>query len=748
MHFGRSLLVARQAIVVAAVLVVAGAGLIPLPVGARSSSLRETHRDGYAGPKSTQLRFVQNAGQFDPAARFQVQAGGATVWLAEDALWLTVLDGAAEARPLGDGDSSPLLSSPAVAGIHLKFSFVGANPHPRLEPFNRLDTRVSYFTGSDPARWHADVPVWGGVRYVGLYPGVDLELRGSDGMWTQSFVLEPGAKPDVLNAVRMRVEGMDGIALDGDRLRLSTPAGEIGWPLFHAEAAPSAPRVVGGDVLQPFTHAIARPPFRARPTAGNGGSADTGGLLFSSFLGGGGDDSGWAMARDGSGALYLSGLTVSADFPTTPGALQTAQQALDAFVAKINPAGTAVEYSTFLGGSGEEGGRAIAVDASGAAYVTGYTSSADFPTTPGALQNTHGGGDDMFVSKLDADGAGLLYSTYIGRLGEDTGRDITLGPDGAATVVGLTRSFDFPVTAGAYQPVYRGLTDGVVLRLDPAGSGLVYSTFFGGADYDEIRAVQPGAAGTLYVTGRTRSADFPVTAGAYQSNLGGDSDAFVTRLDATGAALVYSTLLGGAGYDYGRGIALDAAGAAYVTGLTLSFDFPATPGAIQTTYGTHQDAFVTKVDPTGGALVYSTYLGAGGGDAGRGIVLDGTGAAYVSGWTTSAGFPTTPGAYQRIKGGVGDAFVTKLEPSGSSLAYSTFYGGLGDDGAYGGILLEPGAIVVSGYTASPDLPITTGAFQPAYGGGADDVFVMKLTGGAQPARLDIMLPLILYGAQP
>lgn len=700
------------------------------------------------GSEGTPLRFVQNAGQFDPAACFQMQAGGATVWLAEDALWLTVLDGAAAAGPSAEGDSSGNVLSRAAAGVHLRLSFVGANPHPRVEPLDRLDTRMSYFIGGDATRWHADVPVWGGVRYVGLYPGVDLELRGSDGMWAQSFVLESGAKPDMLSAVRLRVEGMDGIALDGDRLRLSTSAGEIDWPLFYAEAAPSAPRVVGGDVLQPFTSAVARPPFRARPTGGNGGSTDTGGLFFSSFLGGGGDDSGWGMAQDGNGALYLSGLTASADFPTTPGAFQTEQQELDVFVTKINPAGTAVIYSTFLGGSGAEGGRAIAVDASGAAYVTGYTSSADFPTTPGALQTTYGGADDMFVAKLDADGAGLAYSTYIGRLGEDAGRDITLGPDGAATVVGLTRSFDFPVTAGAYQPAYRGLTDGVVLTLDPAGSGLVYSTFFGGTDYDEVRAVQPGAGGTLYITGRTRSADFPVTPGAYQSNLAGDSDAFVARLDATGGALVYSTLLGGADYDYGRGIALDAAGAAYVAGLTLSSDFPVTPGAFQTTYGTHQDAFVTKVNPSGSALVYSTYLGAGGGDAGRGIVLDGTGAAYVSGWTTSAGFPTTPGAHQRIKGGAGDGFVARLDPSGSSLAYSTFFGGSGDDGAYGGILLGPGTIVVSGYTGSSDLSITAGAFQPVYGGGADDVFVMKLARDVQPTRLDIVLPLVLYGAQP
>jgi hypothetical protein len=364
---------------------------------------------------------------------------------------------------------------------------------------------------------------------------------------------------------------------------------------------------------------------------------------------------------DGSGNAYVTGYTSSTDYDLTPGAFQTTKESYwDVFVTKLNATGTALVYSTYIGGSLDDVGYAIAVDGSGNAYVTGRTESTNYDVTPGAFQTTNGGRADVFVTKLNATGTALVYSTYIGGSWYDEGYGIAVDGSGYAYVTGKTSSTNYDVTTGAFQTTNGGNADVFVTKLNATGTALVYSTYIGGSGGEEGYGIAVDGSGNAYVTGYTESTDYDVTPGAFQTTNGGYSDVFVTKLNATGTALVYSTYIGGSGNDRGFGIAVDGSGNAYVTGYTSSTDYDLTPGAFQTTKEGYWDVFVTKLNATGTALVYSTYIGGSDEDRGRAIAVDGSGNAYVTGYTWSTNYDVTPGAFQTTNGGVWDVFVTKV----------------------------------------------------------------------------------------
>jgi hypothetical protein len=388
-------------------------------------------------------------------------------------------------------------------------------------------------------------------------------------------------------------------------------------------------------------------------------------LIYSTYLGGNGNDYGYGIAVDGGGNAYVTGTTTSTNFPTTPGAFQTVNGGglSDAFVTQLNADGTALVYSTYLGGSGQDEGFGIAVDGGGNAYVTGSTSSTDFPTTPGAFQTTLASSfGNAFVTKLTPDGTALAYSTYLGGYGTDVGRAIAVDGAGNACVTGGTGSTNFPTTPGAFQPTLGGTFNAFVTQLSADGTALIYSTYLGGSGSDQGFGIAVDGMGNAYVTGSTNSINFPTTPGAFQTTKGSilATNVFVTQLSADGTTLTYSTYLGGTNVDIGLGIAVDGAGNAYVTGWTGSTDFPTTPNAFQTESGGSYDVFVTKLSTDGTALVYSTYLGGNDADWGYAIAVDGAGSAYVTGYTNSSNFPTTPGAFQTTRTGSQNAFVTKL----------------------------------------------------------------------------------------
>ena len=467
---------------------------------------------------------------------------------------------------------------------------------------------------------------------------------------------------------------------------------------------------------------------------------------------------------DSGNNAYITGYTNTpgSGFPGTAGSpIQgtNAGGSWDVYVAKLNAAGTALVYSTYLGGNGQDLGEGIAVDSAGQAYVTGLTDApgSSFPGTAGSLiQSTNGGGNDVFVTKLNATGTALVYSTYLGGSGDDHGYGIAVDTAGHAYVSGSTTTSGsgFPGTAGSLiQSTFGGggiYGDAFVTKLNAAGTALVYSTYLGGSGNDASYAsgIAVDTAGQAYVSGFTDTpgSGFPgTTSSLIQNANGGGQDAFVTKLNAAGTALVYSTYLGGSGTDIGYGIAVDTAGNAYVTGQTNTSGsgFPGTAGSLiqSTNAGGPWDLFVTKLNAAGTALVYSTYLGGSGDDSGRGIAVDTASNAYVTGYTDTpgSGFPGTAGSLiQSTNGGDQDAIVAKLNAAGTALVYSTYLGGSGTEQGNGIAVDTASNAYVTGSTNTPGsgFPGTAGSLIQSTNGGGWDGFVAKIQ-FVTPVSIDI-----------
>ena len=713
------------------------------------------------------LSFEANQGQTHKDVRFLSRGPGYSLYLTASEAILVLLRPNSEGKQ--DGRSTPRRrEAPAqTMPVALRMSIVGAAPAPLVGGLEELPGKANYFIGKDPAKWRTDVPTYAKVHYREVYPGIDLVYYGNQRQLEYDFVVAPGADP---RKVVLGFKGADKLEIDaqGD-LVLHIPGGAIRQhkPVVYQEIDGTRQEVTGSYVLRGATrvgfHVAAYD--RSRPLI-----IDPVVLSYSTYLGGSGNESGSGIAVDANGNAYVTGVTTSNNFPTEFGGFQRACAGTfcgEAFVTKLNPTGSALIYSTYLGGRGHDFGISVAVDFAGNAYVTGSTESDDFPTTVGAYQRVQRGFTNAFITKLNPTGSALIYSTLFGGDNFNSGFGIAVDAAGNAYVTGQTSSNIFPTTAGAFQMKLAGggLTtgDAFVTKLDPAGSTPIYSTYLGGSGSDEGRGIALDSEGNAYVTGSTQSNNFPTTGGAYQPALrsGATGNAFVTKLNTTGSAAVYSTYLGGSRTEFGFGsadeafgIAVDIAGNAYVTGETFSTDFPTTPGAFQPAKrdvvegvllgGATTDGFVTKLHPTGSALVYSTYLGGSESDHGRGIAVDASGNAYVTGWTRSIDFPTTVEAVQPIRGDISaeDAFVTKLNQGGSTLLYSTYLGGGAGDIGIGIFVDAQGDAYVTGSTSSTDFPTTPGVFQPN-SGGSQDAFVAKITNVVLPA-----LPAIPFSGTP
>jgi len=455
---------------------------------------------------------------------------------------------------------------------------------------------------------------------------------------------------------------------------------------------------------------------------------------YSTYLGGTSSEFGIDIAVDDAGNTYVTGQTISPDFPTTAGAFDTTHNGLaDAFVTKLDASGSVV-YSTYLGGTAAEAGLGIAVDDAGNAYVSGGSASPDFPVTPGAFDTSHNGNEDVFVAKLNPDGSAVLWATFLGgsQVAGDFAPGIDVDADGNVYVSGGTGSPDFPTTSDALDATHNGADnelDAFVAKLDPTGSQLLYSTFLGGKCKDASFDLAVAGDGTVFVTGDTVSEDFPTTRGAFDRRYKGKDDSFVAHLDVDESALVYSTYIGGKASDLGRGIAVDDEGDAYVTGWTTSSDLPTTGRAFDRRHNGGEDAFVAKLNAEGSDLVYATYLGGSAKDRSYGVAVDGDGRASITGWTASEELPTSAGSFAEQYNGGDDGFVATLDATGSKVAYATYLGGTALDFGRGIALDSGGIIFVTGRTESADYPTTTTG-SPTASRGARDVFVAKLqTGG-------------------
>jgi len=535
----------------------------------------------------------------------------------------------------------------------LRMRLLGANPAPALIGEEPLPGKSNYFLGKDPARWRTDIPHYAKVRYREVYPGIDIVFYGHQGRLEYDLVVRPGAQP---SRIQLQYRGARQLRVDaqGD-LVIQTAAGEIRQfkPVIYQEEAGGRRVVEGRHVMR------------------------------------GRDRVGFEVARYD---------------PTRP--------------LVIDPV---LEFSTYYGGTGNDVGRAIAVDGAGNAYVTGYTDSADFPAVSPLQGSLRGSSYDVVVVKIAANGSRVLYATYLGGDGNDYGYGIGVDAEGNAYVAGATFSGNFPM-ASAFQNTRRGPRDAFLAKLSPSGSALGFSTYLGGGDDDEAMAVAVDSSGSAYLTGWTRSRDFP-TARPFQGTSRGSGDAFVTKFNRSGSTLEYSTYLGSTGVDYGAAIAVDQAGNAYVTGSTNSFNggFP-TVNALQSRSGGMSDAFVTKLNPAGSAPVYSTYLGSSNNDSGTGIAVDAAGHAYVIGSNSWGGFPTH-NPFLEADCCV-NAFLSKLSPAGSSFVYSSYAGG---GGTYvNGIALDSaGNVHITGYNITTRFP-TVRPLQACVGVWCDDAIVMKI----------------------
>ncbi len=733
-------------------------GVTPGAGNPRSLPTTATSREKWAKLyRNLPVSFELNKGQTDHQVKYLARGAGYTVFFTSNEAVLALHSPAA----LGQSGSA------ASSVVRLKL--LGANRNVAVKGEDTLPGQSNYFLGKDARHWYTRIPNYGKVRYRSLYPGVDLVYYGREGELEYDFQVAPGADP---RAIALDVETGESkfetrkskleIAANGDVV-IDTGGGKV---QFHKPVIYQPSALANGSRNSEFS--IQNSKFldgRYVLTSDNRIRFEIPNydktrplvidpvLTYSTYLGATGGDVAYGIAVDGSDNAYITGITNSGSFPTMTPKQGTYGGSGDAFITKLNPTGTALVYSTYLGGSGADTGTAIAVDASGDAFVTGSTASTDFPTTTGAFQSVYGGNTDAFVTELSSTGSSLVYSSYLGGTSADSGQGIAVDSTGSAYVTGSTQSIDFP-TVTPVQTTNAGASDAFVAKMNFAGTALVYSTYLGGAQADVGQAIKVDSSGDAFITGYTFSLNFP-TAAALQGTNAGPPDAFVAELNPAGSALTFSTYLGGTGDDRGFGLALDSTGNIYVTGASLSTDFPTTSTASQIANAGQSDAFVTKYNPTASAYLYSTLLGGGGIDQGNGIAVDSSGDAFVAGFTRSGNFPTAnpvQGSLGLTGGGscglaaCADAFVSELNPTGSGLVSSTYLGGSGDDFGQAIALDSAGNAFVAGSTSSTNFPAIAGAYQGSLKGTAGNAFVAEVSPTNAPA-IAIMPQSVNFGNQ-
>ncbi|OGF45308.1 MAG: hypothetical protein A2231_11305 [Candidatus Firestonebacteria bacterium RIFOXYA2_FULL_40_8] len=688
------------------------------------------------------LCFEANKGQTDAAVKFLARGKGYTLFLTSKEAVLALKKAAVSKEP----------------GEVVRMSLNGSNADPKVQGLDILPGQSSYMTGSDSKKWQTSVEQYSKVEYKEVYPGIDMVYYGNQGQLEYDFVVAPGANPGL---IRMDFRGARNLELDKEgNLILALSEGKLTFnaPVLYQKSGSTKEVVAGRFVLagkEQVSFEVASydksKELIIDPT-----------VLYSTYLGGTVEDRINAVVLDGSDNVYLAGLTVSTGFPGSGSGFQTAISAgTDAFVTKISSGG-ALLWSTYLGGNGIDIANAIAVDNAGVVYVTGSTTSATFPMQ-NANQGTYIGSTDTFVTAVSASGAGLVYSTYLGGSGVDEGNGIAVNTStGAAYVIGVTTPAAptaFPTNLNPDGIVTRGASDVFVTNFSPAG-GLVYSIFLGGTTADIGRAIALDGTGKVYVTGQT-TATFPTTSGAFKEGVTGATDAFVSKISADFASLLYSTYVGGNGNEDATGIALDGSLNVYITGYTDSTaNFPTTGFTMvgQTIKGTGEDAFVFKLSMGSAAIndgVYATFFGGDGIDRASAIKVDAAGDAYITGYTTSTltGFPLNNPIYG-TRTGASMAFVAEIGPAPVAAelpVFCTYLGGT--DGATNtqglGVGLDSANnIYAVGWTTSALFPTAGTAPMPVQSanGGASGTYDGFLTKISAPSPAQVVTPVITPAA--
>ena len=655
--------------------------------------------------------FEENRGQMESSLKFKATDGAQTVLLTPDAI---------------------ILSSRAHQPLTMRLR--GARSQAQLTGRGQLATRSNYIRGSDPRRWLTGIPHFAEVRYRGAYPGIDMIAFLNENGVRYDFTVAPGADPSL---IRLSFEGCIGVTVArSGELRIATgstavrQSAPIAYQDVNGRRVSVAARYArsGNDITFALGHYDHSIPLVIDPTLH---------LAFGTYLGGMATDVANGVAVDAEGNAYVIGRTESDNFPTGDPMQPVRRGGRDMFVAKIDAEGTGLIYSTYIGGAADENPLEIVVDNEGNAFITGVTSSLDFPVV-NAFQPVYGGGQqDAFVLKLDSAGANLLYASYLGGTGLNQSRGIAIDFVGNAYLTGNSASDGFPLV-NPIQSYGGGVSDAFVTKVSSDGSQLIYSTFLGGSALESGRGIRVDPAGAAYVVGETRSTNLPVTPGAFQTTYGGGlDDLFVAKLDPQGASRVFVTYVGGSGTDqgqatigssssiHGRIIDVDGSGNVYITGDTNSLNFPL-KNAFQPAYGGGvQDAFVASLSANGTDLRYSSYLGGSSFDTLRSIAVDESGRATVAGATSSVDFPAIEAVQPVYGGGPFDAVVAGVDAEGGALQFSSYLGGSGIDAGWDLAVTKNGRhVYVVGQTDSPDFLLNQ-PLQPINGGGFD-AFVCKL----------------------
>jgi len=671
------------------------------------------------------LYFIPNRGQFDEQASFCARTSRYALWITPQGL---AFDFARRSDSNWRGSEAhkqvPGVGADRVTAKYERdvswLVFPDCESRPEVVPLEPSEHRANYFLGNDPIRWAEGVETYGAVVYRNLYPGVDLKIYGIGKEIEYDWIVHPGGDA---SSIRLEYRDARKAWLDQEgNLVVATRSGEI------AHRKPVAYQRISGRKVEVgvrfkrmrddvFAFEVDRYD-RTRELV-----IDPVVLLFSTYLGGTNWDYFGGIDVDDSGCVYVVGGTFSSDFPVRSAADPRFNGLEDVFVTKFNRSGTGLIYSTFIGGPSFEEATCLTLDPDHNVYFGGFAYDG-FPTKSAFDDDyddsLHGDYYDAIIAKLDASGR-LVYSTYLGKAADDYVNAIAVDSRGRACVGGVTRNADFPLK-NPLLPSFRGDADLFVTIFSAAGNSLIFSTYYGGRYFESLGDIALDEHGCIYFTGYTESKDFPVK-NAYDRTYNLKKDAYLVKLEPLGRSIVYSTFLGGGGKDMGSGLAVDDEGAVYVTGDTSSRDFP-TKDAFDGSYNGSYDVFVTKFKTSGRNFAYSTFIGGNRADYGYKIALDSAGAAWVCGSSASSSFPVC-GALDSSLDGARDGFIFKLASEGSVLAFSTFLGGSDIDRAMG-IAVDPeDNVYVGGETCSNDFPVT-GAFDDTFNEGDYDLFIAKI----------------------
>ena len=722
--------------------------MAPLACHAQQSAAQRKQAEANYG--HLPLTFEANQGQTDPQVKFLSRGKGYTAYLTAGGMVLSLRPAGSLVNP--QTNRVYATNKPQSQAATLQFTLVGGNRNALVVGEDPQPGRVNYFIGNNPAKWHTNVPMYKSVRSRNIYPGIDLVYYGNNRQLEYDFEVSPGADP---NKIQFEIKGARRIRVDRDGdLVLETGSGTLRFksPVVYQELNGQRIPVGGQYLLRDASHIVFQVPQyeRSRPLVIDPV------LVYSTYLGGSGTDQPRGIVVDSAGSVYVAGYTDSADFPlSTLGSLPA--PATHVFVAKLDATGSNLVYADYLGGNSADYGYALALDSANDVCVTGSTASSDFPVV-NPYQASYPGAFNAFLSKISPSGSSLLYSTYLGGNGSDIPSSIVVDGTGNIILGGNTSSTNFPV-ANAYQatvsPNQGGMYGnyGFLTKFSPDGSSLVYSTYFGGSSnvpfncggspcwpqpVSTINGMVVDTAGNTYAAGTTNTYDFPVTSGAY---LGSDSTplngnvGFVSKFSNSGS-LQYSTYF----YESSglltniNAITVDGSGSAYITGVAISDGtFPLTSTSIcdPAVYGWGCGyGFVTKFDPTGSTLSYSTFLGPNNYANPSSVLTDANNDAYVLASTSSGSFGTVNPVEPYTNGS--DVLLVEIDPTGTSQLWATYLGGNLDDNAAGISFDSSGNLYVTGSTSSTDFPTTAVAFQNILGGNTD-AFVVKIAPNTAPS---------------